>query len=94
MSSTRLKRCYHRCKLLKPVTDFSPNRNMRSGYASNCKPCTRDYMREYRAGETEEQRRKRLEAQRRRDADERAELDWFRAQFPRLARKKPWLEET
>lgn len=92
MSSTRLKQCY-RCKLLKPVTDFSPNRNLRGGYASNCKPCTAAYKRHYHANvESAERREARLRRERERDAEDRAELEWFRARFPRLARKKPWLD--
>lgn len=94
MSSTRLKQCY-RCKQLKPVTDFSPNRNLKSGYASNCKPCTNAYKRHYHANvESAELREARLRKVQERDADVRAELEWFREKFPGLARKKPWLDDV
>jgi len=59
------KRC-SRCKLVKPATDFSPNRRVPSGLASRCKSCCRMIMRQYREAHLEETRKRDRECVRRR----------------------------
>lgn len=41
MEKTQVKRC-PRCTVIRPVSEFSPDKYQRSGLASKCKPCDRE----------------------------------------------------
>lgn len=45
-----------RCGESKPASEFSPNRNMKSGLATYCKPCSAQMSREWRQANPEKQR--------------------------------------
>ncbi len=45
---TETKRCA-RCRKSKPLTDFGPNKKMKSGRKSYCRPCSRIAQREWHA---------------------------------------------
>ena len=46
--SAKTKICT-RCKKRKKVAEFYGDKHMKDGLSSWCKPCTKDYDREYRA---------------------------------------------
>lgn len=82
------KKCA-RCGETKPAREFSRNRYVRTGLASNCKPCAADYAREYRGSkEPPEIRERRLRANRKRDKLDRLELEYYRKRYPHPTREQ------
>lgn len=72
------------CKKEKPLSEFGKNRRMKDGHHYTCKQCVSDYQRKRYVKKGSKIRRD----QRARNADYRAELEWYREHYPQEG--KPW----